>query len=179
VFFLNIKVFINKENIMGKFIITEEDRKSIRRMYLMEQFTENTPLDFMTVTGYKSSLFPQVQYAPNGTSWGFTFSGTKTLGNMMNMSGGDFQSVQNEYSATDLTQRSSFTVKFTAKPKTIAEVTTGVKAANSNNMKNPFTIKAGGSYKNKEGKTVTWGRPSFTAGSEMVDAICKIFSIVA
>ena len=157
----------------------QESNIRLERRMLNEQFAENTALDFMTVTGYKSSLFPQVQYGPNGTTWGFTFGGTKTLGNMMNMVGGDFQSAQNEYNPKDLTQRSSFTVTFTAKPKTIAEVTTGVKAASSNNMKNPFTINAGGSYKNKEGKTVTWGRPSFTAGSEMVDAICKIFSIVA
>ena len=157
----------------------QESNIRLERRMLNEQFAENTALDFMTVTGYKSSLFPQVQYGPNGTTWGFTFGGTKTLGNMMNMVGGNFQSAQFEYNAADLTQRSSFTVTFTAKPKTIAEVTTGVKAASSNSMKNPFTIKAGGSYKNKEGKTVTWGRPSFTAGSEMVDAICKIFSIVA
>jgi hypothetical protein len=159
--------------------LTEQDLARIVRRVIMEQFTQNTPLDFMTVTGYKSSLFPQVQYGPNGTNWNFTFSGSKTLGNMMNMVGGDFQSAQNEYSATDLSARSAFVIDFTSKPKTKAEVTARVKVApTEDGKKDPFTIKAGGSYKNKEGKTVTWGRLGFTAGSEMVDAICKLLSIV-
>jgi len=41
---LNFVIFIYKNNIMGKFIITEEEKKSIRNMYLLEQITMSKSL---------------------------------------------------------------------------------------------------------------------------------------
>jgi hypothetical protein len=159
--------------------LTESDLARIVRRVISEQFAKNSVLDFASVTGYKSGLFPQVQYKENGRTWDVMFGGSKTLGNLMNMRDGSFQAVNAESDPTSLDQRTAFSVNLNVTPKTRAEVETAVKNIVSGGQKDPFKIKAGGSYKNTQGKTVTWGRPGFTAGSEMVDAICKLFSVVA
>jgi hypothetical protein len=159
--------------------LTESDLARIVRRVIMEGFAENTVLDFASVAGYKSGLFPQLQYKKNGSAWDVAFAGSKTLGNLMGMRDGSFQSTMSEADPTSLDQRSAFSIFINGTPKTRAEVETAVKAVVQGGYKNPFTIKGGGTYKNNQGKTVTWGRPGFTAGSEMVDAICKLFNVAA
>ena len=172
---------------MKSILISESEKKRIlemhqnatSRQYLMEGFSTNTPLDFQTVAGYKSALFPQVQYEKNGAGWSIMFSGSKTLGNLMGMSNASFQSVMYEPDPSSLLQRSAYMINLQPPFTTRAEVETGVKSsiASDGAIKNPFGIKAGGQYKDKAGKTITWGRPGFTAGSEIVDAICKLLGI--
>ena len=160
--------------------ILEMHQNATSRQYLMEGFSTNTPLDFQTVAGYKSALFPQVQYEKNGAGWSIMFSGSKTLGNLMGMSNASFQGVMYEPDPSSLSQRSAFIIEIQPPFTTKAEVETGVKSSiATGGQKNPFGIKAGGQYKDKAGKTITWGRPGFTAGSEIVDAICKLLGIAA
>jgi hypothetical protein len=65
------------------------------------------------------------------------------------------------------------------KLKTKAEVESALSSIVIGGQKKAVAVKAGGTYKNKEGKTVTWGRPGFTAANEMVDAISKVMNITA
>ena len=161
--------------------LTESDLARIVRRVISEGFAQNTVLNFNEVTGYDpiSSLFTELQYKKNGTAWDVNFAGTKTLGNLMNMRDGSFQVVNTEADPTSLDQRTAFGVFLNTTPKTRAEVQTAVKAVVQGGYKDPFTIKAGGKTKNAKGVLVNWGRPGFTAGSEMTDAICKLFNITA
>ena len=159
--------------------LTESDLARIVRRVISEGFAQNTVLSFESVTGYKSGLFPELQYGKNGSGWSFMFSGTKTLGNLMNMRDGDFSTVNSDFDATNLQQRSAFNVSIIPPFNTRVEVEKGVRNVVNDGAKDPFKIKSGGTYKNKQGKTVTWGRPAFTAGSEMVDAICKVLNILS
>jgi hypothetical protein len=161
--------------------LTESDLARIVRRVISEGFGQNQNLTFESVTGYKSGLFPQLIYYDNGPNWHFGFAGSKTLASALGLNAMGFQSVVGE---TDPTGRD---VAWIAGPpktaKTRAEIEAALKNPNMSNCtsvpgKNPFTVKAGGTYKDKAGKTVTWGRPGFTAGSEMTDAICKILNIV-
>jgi|688.fasta_scaffold438793_2 hypothetical protein len=159
--------------------LTESDLARIVRRVISEGFAQNTVLEFDSVTGYKSALFPQLQYKKNGTAWDVNFAGSKTLGNLMNMRDGSFQVVNTEADPTSLDQRVAFGVFLNTTPKTRAEVETAVKAVVQGGYKDPFTIKAGGKTKNAKGVLVPWGRPGFTAGSEMTDAICKLYNVTA
>jgi len=135
-------------------------------------------------------LFPELQYKANGSYWDFDFAGSNQLANLVNMStnsaniegstaGGRFQSYQNEYNPNDLFGRSATSASVPKSTKTKQEVINIVSKSEVGGKKLAPSIKAGGTYKNKEGKTVTWGRPGFTAANEMVDAICKIMNITA
>jgi hypothetical protein len=165
---------------MGKIVrLTESDLVRIVKRVINEGFAQNTPLDFASVAGYKSALFPQLEYNDDGWDLNYGFAGTKTLGNLMGMKDGSFQSAAHEPDPTSISQRTAFNVKVRKIIKTRAEVETAVKNITVGGQKDPFKIKAGGTSKNSKGQTITWGRPGFTAGSEMVDAICKIMNITA
>ena len=169
--------------------LTESDLARIVKRVIAEGFNPNQILKFDAVTGYKSALFPELQYKANGYDWDFEFAGSNQLANMVKMStnsanfdgstaGGRFQSYQNEYNPNDLYGRSATGASVPKSTKTKQEVINIVsKSAIQERLAS--AIKAGGTYKNKEGKTVTWGRPGFTAANEMVDAICKIMNITA
>ena len=159
--------------------LTESDLARIVRRVIAEAFTPNQVLNFETVVGYKSALFPELSYEDNGPSWTFSFGGSKTLGNLVGMVDGSFQSVQGEADPSSLSQRSAAIVSVSKKAKTKAEVETAVSNILIGNQKNTISVKAGGTYKNKKGETVTWGRPGFTAANEMTDAICKVMNIKA
>ena len=159
--------------------LTESDLVRIVKRVIAEGFNPNQILKFDAVTGYKSALFPELSYEDNGPSWTFSFGGSKTLGNLVGMVDGSFQNVQGDADPSSLSQRSAAIVSVSKKAKTKAEVETAVSNILIGNQKKTIAVKAGGTYKNKEGKTVTWGRPGFTAANEMVDAICKIMNITA
>jgi len=159
--------------------LTESDLARIVKRVISEGFGQNQDLSVESVTGYKSGLFTMLKYYDNGSNWHFSFGGTKTLANLMNMAGQGFQAY---YGESDSTGRdAAFYTELPKTAKTRAEVEANLKNANMTNSaagpKNPFTIKAGGTYKDKSGKTITWGRPGATAGSEMADVICKILNI--
>jgi len=162
--------------------LTEQDLARIVRRVIMEQFSKNAVLDFATVAGYKSGLFTKLQYDTDGKSWiSVQFDGTKQLARafgMENFLSGSYNRMSGNDDPTTLNDSSSFQINQVPPPKTRDEAVKAVKAVVQNGKPNPFGIKAGGTYKNKEGKTVSWGRPGATAGSEMVDAICKLFNVV-
>jgi hypothetical protein len=165
---------------MGKIIrLTESDLVRIVRRVINEGFAPDKLLSFEAVTGYKSALFTELSYTDNGPNWTFDFGGTKQLGNSVGMKDGSFQSVQSEYDPTSLSQRSAVSVSVSKKLKTKAEVESALSSIVIGGQKKAVAVKAGGTYKNKEGKTVTWGRPGFTAANEMVDAISKVMNITA
>jgi hypothetical protein len=162
--------------------LTEQDLNRIVRRVIMEQFSKNAVLDFATVAGYKSGLFTKLQYDTDGKSWiSVQFDGTKQLARafgMENFLSGSNNRMSGNDDPTTLNDSTSFHISQVPPPKTRDEAVKAVKAVVQNGKPNPFVIKAGGTYKNKEGKTVSWGRPGATAGSEMVDAICKLFKVV-
>jgi hypothetical protein len=47
----------------------------------------------------------------------------------------------------------------------------------SYNAKKPYSVPAGGKYKNTKGQMVTWGKPGQTMGSEMQTVICSILGL--
>ena len=162
--------------------LTEQDLNRIVRRVIMEQFSKNAVLDFATVAGYKSGLFTKLQYDndDNKTWMSVKFDGTKQLARafgMENFLSGSSNRMSGNDDPTTLDDSSSFEIAQVAPPKTRDEAVKAVKAVVQNGRPNPFGIKAGGTYKNKQGKTVSWGRPGATAGSEMVDAICKIYNV--
>ena len=170
--------------------LTESDLVRIVKRVIAEGFNPNQILKFEAVTGYKSALFPELQYKDNGNGWDFVFAGSNQLANAVNMTtnsanyagstaGGRFQGYQNEYNPNDLSSRSAADAFVPKSTKTKQEVINIVSKSAIGGSKLATTIKACGTYKNKEGKTVTWGRPGFTAANEMVDAICKIMNITA
>ena len=55
--------------------LTESDLARIVRRVIAEAFTPNQVLNFETVVGYKSALFPELSYEDNGPSWTFSFGG--------------------------------------------------------------------------------------------------------
>jgi hypothetical protein len=170
--------------------LTESDLVRIVKRVIAEGFNPNQILKFDAVTGYKSALFPELQYTDNGGNWDFEFGGSNQLANVVNMTtnsanyagstaGGRFQGYQNEYNPNDLHNRAAAEALIPKTTKTKQEVINIVNKSVVGSNKSVTGIKAGGTYKNKEGKTVTWGRPGFTAANEMVDAICKIMNITA
>lgn len=169
--------------------LTESDLIHIVKRVIAEGFNPNQILKFDAVTGYKSALFPELQYKANGNNWDFDFAGSNQLANLVNMStnsanyagstaGGRFQGYQNEYNPNDLFGRAATAASVPKSTKTKQEVINIVNKSEIGSKLAP-TIKAGGTYKTKDGKTATWGRPGFTAANEMVDAICKIMNITA
>jgi hypothetical protein len=162
--------------------LTENDLTNLIKRIISESsgaFPQNTVLKFETVTGYKSALFPDLSYTDNGSNWTFDFGGSKQLGSSIGMKDGSFQTYGTEYDATSLNQRSAAMATVSKKAKTRAEVESALSNTMISTLKKAVTVKAGGTYKNKEGKTVTWGRPGFTAANEMTDAICKVMNITA
>ena len=159
--------------------LTESDLIRIVKRVINEGYAPDTVLKFETVTGYKSALFPDFSYVDNGSNWTFDFGGTKQLGNIVGMKDGSFQTYGTEYDATSLNQRSAAMASVSKKAKTRSEVESALSNTMISTLKKAVTVKAGGTYKNKEGKTVTWGRPGFTAANEMADAICKVMNITA
>ena len=162
--------------------LTEQDLNRIVRRVIMEQFSKNAVLDFATVAGYKSGLFTKLQYDTDGKSWiSVQFDGTKQLARAFGLENflvGSSNIMSGNDDPTTLNDSLSYSIDQVAPPKTRDEAVKAVKAVVQTGRPNPFGIKAGGTYKNKEGKTVSWGRPGATAGSEMVDAICKLFNVV-
>ena len=162
--------------------LTEQDLARIVRRVIMEQFSKKAVLDFATVAGYKSGLFTKLQYDTDGKSWiSVQFDGTKQLARAFGLENflvGSSNIMSGNDDPTTLNDSLSYSIDQVAPPKTRDEAVKAVKAVVQTGRPNPFGIKAGGTYKNKEGKTVSWGRPGATAGSEMVDAICKLFNVV-
>ena len=160
--------------------LTEQDLARIVKRVIMEQFAKDTVLDFDTVTGYKSGLFTKLEYNTDEKTWmSLRFDGTKQLARAFGMNNDSFLvGSSGVIDPTTIDNRSSFVIDQVAPPKTRDEAVKVVKTVVQKGSPNPFVIKAGGTYKNKEGKTVSWGRPGATAGSEMVDTICKLFKIV-
>ena len=159
--------------------LTESDLIRIVKRVINEGYAPDTVLKFETVTGYKSALFPDLSYTDNGSNWTFDFGGSKQLGSSIGMKDGSFQTYGTEYDATSLNQRSAAMASVSKKAKTRAEVESALSNTMISTLKKAVTVKAGGTYKNKEGKTVTWVRPGFTAANEMTDAICKVMNITA